>query len=77
LRFNGSKTFVKGGENLAKDSLGEYRGGDKTWDLPAGHYEIEAESGKNAAQTSVIVLPGAETKITIKNDNGNFVIEKE
>lgn len=77
LRFNGSKKFVKGGEALIKDSLEGYRGGDKTWDLPAGRYELEVDSGNNTARTTVSVVPGAEVKIVIKNDNGNLTIEKE
>ncbi len=77
LYINGSQTVVTGGEDMKTDSLESYRGGNGTWTLPAGRYELEAVEGKVSARSAFIIVPDMVTSISIKNSNGRVTVEKE
>jgi len=77
LFVNGSDEVILGGEEMKRASLADYSGGRRTWELPAGRYEIEAANGKASARTVVVVEPGEETKLAITASDGALKIQKE
>lgn len=77
LTLNGSETVVQGGEDMRTVSLAGYRGGNKSWSLPSGRYEVAVEAGKNIARVTVVVAPNATIDLSITTVGGALHIEKE
>lgn len=77
LSLNGSSTIILGGETMEKDSIAKYVGGQQSWSLPSGRYDIEVVSGKNLIQTRFDINYGETTHLRLSNSNGLLLLHKE